>query len=267
MSVQTLYTASTGMQALETKLDVIANNMANINTTAFKKDRANFEDLFYHQYRLPGSQDKDGNRSSTGIEVGLGVRVSSTQSDFDQGAFLTTNNQLDLAIKGKGFFEVEDPNGGKLYTRAGNFGVNADNKLVLGSADTGWKLVPEITIPENAIEVNVDATGAVKYATANSSDLTSAGQIQLTRFADPDGLLKLGDNLYRPTEASGAGAAADAAEPGYGVILQGFLEASNVEPVNELIDLITTQRAFELNSQVVQAGDQMMQTIANLRRG
>src|SRR4029078_10843695 len=139
MTVQTLYTAATGMDALATKLDVIANNMANINTTGFKKDRANVEDLFYPQIRLPGAQDSDGNITSTGIEVGLGTRVSSTQSSYTQGAMQTTNNPLDLAIEGKVFFRVTDPQGTYLYTRAGNFGIDANNNLVLGSATTGWK--------------------------------------------------------------------------------------------------------------------------------
>ena len=150
MTVQTLYTAATGMQALETKLDVIANNMANVNTTAFKKDRANFEDLFYRQYRLPGAEDVDGNRTSTGIEVGLGVRVGSTQTNYEQGAFETTNNPLDLAIEGDGFFQIVDPNGDFLYTRSGNFGINANGQMVLGSAYNGYLEASGITIPPEA---------------------------------------------------------------------------------------------------------------------
>ncbi len=146
MSVQTLYTAATGMDALETKLDVIANNLANVNTTAFKEDRANFQDLFYRQIRYPGALDADGNITSTGIEVGLGARVSSTQTNYMQGAFETTNRPLDLAIEGKGFFRVNDAtNGGTLYTRAGNFSINANNQLVIGSASTGRLLVPNKT--------------------------------------------------------------------------------------------------------------------------
>jgi len=267
MSVQTLYTAATGMEALETKLDVIANNMANVNTTGFKKDRANFEDLFYRQHRLPGAQDADGNRTSTGIDVGLGVRVSSMQADFDQGAFQTTENQLDFAIEGNGFFQVTNPDGGQLYTRAGNFGVNADGDLVLGSAHQGWLVEPNINIPEEAISVTVSADGLVSYNVSGQTALTQAGQLQLATFINPDGLLKLGDNLFQETESSGAGQLNNPGTQGVGSVRQGFLEASNVEPVTELIDLITTQRAFELNSQVVQAGDQIMQIVANLRRG
>jgi flagellar basal-body rod protein FlgG len=267
MSVQTLYTAATGMEALETKLDVIANNMANINTTGFKKDRANFEDLIYRINRLPGATDADGNLTSTGIEVGLGTRVSSTQTNHTQGAMQTTGNPLDIAIQGRGFFKVQDPSGDFLYTRAGNFGINATGQLVLGSANTGWVLDPPVSIPENAVDVVVTSDGQVQYRTTDSPDLQSASPISLATFINPDGLLKMGDNLYKRTDASGIATEGNPGSPGIGVVAQGALESSNVEPVQELIDLITTQRAFELNSQVVQAGDQIMQIAANLRRG
>ncbi|QEG34182.1 flagellar basal-body rod protein FlgG [Bythopirellula goksoeyrii] len=265
MSVQTLYTAATGMEALETKLDVIANNMANINTTAFKKDRANFEDLFYRQYRLPGAEDADGGITSTGIEVGLGSRVSSTQTNYVQGAMQVTNNPLDWAIEGRGFFKVNSING-PLYTRSGNFGVDANGQIVMGSATQGWILDPPINIPDNATGVVVATDGQVSYSTSDSTSLIPAGQLFLTTFINPDGLLKMGDGLYQATDSSGIATEANPGQPGMGNIRQGALEASNVEPVQELIDLITTQRAFELNSQVVQAGDQIMQVAANLRR-
>jgi flagellar basal-body rod protein FlgG len=266
MTVQTLYTAATGMEALETKLDVIANNMANINTTGFKKDRANFEDVFYRQYRLPGAQDSDGNKTATGIEVGLGTRVSSTQSNFKQGAFETTNNPLDFAIEGDGFFQVQNPNGGFYYSRAGNFNLNSDGQLVLGSANNGYRIEPNITVPPEATGIVVSSDGLIQYSQQNTTTLTQLGQLQLAKFVNPDGLLKLGDNLFQETDASGTPTVDNPGQNGFGNIRQGFLEASNVEPVNELIDLITTQRSFELNSQVVQAGDQVMQIVANLRR-
>ena len=265
MSVQTLYTAATGMEALETKLDVIANNMANINTTGFKKDRANFEDLFYRQQRLPGALDADGNLSSTGIEVGLGTRVSSTQSNYVQGALQATDNPLDLAIEGDGFFQVSTGTD-TFYSRAGNFGINANGDLVLGSANRGWVLDPGINIPQEATDVVVSADGQVQFRVTGQDTLQTAGQISLATFINPDGLLKVGDNLYQATDASGTANIDNPGNPGIGVLAQGALEASNVEPVQELIDLITTQRAFELNSQVVQAGDQIMQIAANLRR-
>jgi flagellar basal-body rod protein FlgG len=266
MTVQTLYTAATGMEALETKLDVIANNMANINTTGFKKDRANFEDVFYRQYRMPGAEDADGNRTATGIEVGLGTRVSSTQSNHEQGAFETTSNQLDFAIEGDGFFQVQGPGGVTYYTRAGNFGLNATGQLVLGSANNGYLLEPNVTIPPEATDVVVSADGQVQIRTQDSPNLQTVSTLQLAKFVNPDGLLKLGDNLYQKTDASGDETLGNPGSQGYGNVRQGFLESSNVEPVTELIDLITTQRAFELNSQVVQAGDQIMQIVANLRR-
>ena len=265
MSVQTLYTAATGMQALETKLDVIANNLANVNTTGFKKDRANFEDLIYRIHRLPGSTDADGNLTATGIEVGLGTRVSSTQTNFTQGALQATNNPLDFAIEGEGFFQVIDPAGDFLYTRAGNFNLNANNQLVIGSATTGYLVNPQINIPNNAVDIVVTADGQVQFRTTDSTVLQNAGQLNLAKFTNPDGLLKMGNNMFKETDASNVAALDIPGNPGYGVITQGALESSNVESVQELIDLINTQRAFELNSQAVQAGDQMMQVATNLR--
>ena len=267
MGMQSLYTAATGMQAMETKLDVIANNLANSNTTGFKKDRANFEDLFYRQIRLPGAQDADGNITPTGIEVGLGVRVGSTQSDFDQGSFQETGNQLDFVIEGEGFFEVNGPNGEILYTRAGNFNLNANGDLVLGSANTGYPLTAGINVPPEATEIVVSSNGEVNFRTSGNPNLTQAGQLTLATFANPDGLLKMGDSLFAETVASGPVNAGQIPEtPGVGSIQQGFLEASNVDPTTELIDLINTQRAFELNSQVIRAGDEIMALVAKLRR-
>jgi flagellar basal-body rod protein FlgG len=267
MAFQSLYTAATGMQAMEMKLDVIANNLANNNTTGFKRDRANFEDLLYRQYRLPGSQDADGNITSTGVDVGLGVRVSSTQADFDQGAFQNTGNELDIAIEGRGFFEVTGPGGERLYTRAGNLGVNANGQLVVGSATLGYQLNPAVTIPQEATSVVIDPTGEVRYSQAGQETYTTAGNITLATFVNPDGLLKMGDNLFAATPASGpVNSGQVPGQQGVGFIQQGFLEASNVEATTELIDLINTQRSFELNSQVIRAGDEIMELVANLRR-
>ncbi|MCH7727167.1 MAG: flagellar basal-body rod protein FlgG [Planctomycetes bacterium] len=267
MSVQTLYTAATGMEALETKLDVIANNLANVNTTAFKKDRANFEDLFYQHEVLPGSKS-DGELTATGVSIGLGSKVSNVQSDFGQGAFQQTGRELDVAIEGNGFLQVTDPNGQRLFTRAGNLNINANGELVIGSASTGRKLDPPIRIPNDAVGIEISPRGEIFVRQVGNTQLTSVGILQLATFLNKDGLLKLGENLYGETEASGspqAGTPGDTAL-GLGVLRQRFLEASNVEPVQELIDLITTQRAFELNSQAVQAGDQILQLISNLKR-
>lgn len=266
MSVQALYTASTGMQAMETKLDVIANNLANINTTGFKKGRANFEDLFYRHYVQPGASDGQL-RAATGTSVGLGTRVSSIQTDFKQGAFQDTGNALDVAIEGSGFFQVQDVDGTFLYTRSGNFSVNADGVLVLGSATAGRIVQPQINIPVEATGVSIQYNGEVMYTTAGQSEPQSAGRLQIATFINPEGLLKHGENLFQETDASGGNQLGDPGNEGRGLLKQNALEASNVEPVQELIDLITTQRSFELNSQAVQAGDQVLSLIANLRRG
>jgi flagellar basal-body rod protein FlgG len=267
MSVQSLYTAATGMESLQSKLNVIANNLANVNTTAFKSDRANFEDLFYRNEILPGAQDAASNFTATGTHTGLGVRVQSTQINLEQGAFQETGKPLDLAIEGQGFLQVTDPTTGQpVYTRAGNLNINQQGSLVIGSAQTGRVLFPQITIPPDATGITISSNGQVMYLPAGSTQLQQAGQIQLAMFQNPAGLLKLGENLYADTDASGQANQQTPGTQGAGVIRQGFLELSNVEPVRELIDLITTQRSFEMNSQVIDAGNNILQTITNLAR-
>ncbi len=267
MPTQTLYTAASGMEAMQIKLDVIANNLANANTVAFKRDRANTEDLFYKNLALPGSQDAGGQFSPTGIAVGLGARVSGTQTDYTQGSFDTTNRQLDVAIEGDGFFQVTDPATSQiLYTRAGHFDKNADGSLVIGSAGIGRLLDPPIQIPQDATAIEISADGIVSVLQTGNTQLQQVGTLQLARFVNPDGLLKLGENLYTETQASGQAIIGNPGQDGLGRLQKGMLELSNVEPVRELIDLITTQRTFELNSQTVQAADQMLQLVTNLRR-
>ncbi len=268
MSVQTLYTAATGMDSLQTKLDVIANNLANVNTTGFKKGRANFEDLFYRHYALPGAEDGGGNPTAVGTSVGLGARVSSVQADFNQGAFQDTGRELDVAIVGKGFLQVTDgATSETYYTRAGNLNVNANGDLVVGSGAAGRVLEPAINIPQNATAISISAEGVVSYAAPGNTTLTEAGTMNLASFVNPEGLLRLGENMFKETGASGSPTTGTPQQDGMGSIRQSYLEASNVEPVRELIDLITTQRSFELNSQTVQAGDQVLQLVSNLRRG
>jgi flagellar basal-body rod protein FlgG len=266
MTVQALYTAATGMQAAETKLDVVANNLANINTTGFKKGRANFEDLFYRHYQMPGATDGQL-QTATGTSVGLGTRVSSIQTDFKQGALQNTGNNLDVAVEGNGFFRVQDVDGNFLYTRAGNFSINAEGVLVLGSATAGRIVQPPVTIPQDALTVSIQYDGQVMVSQPGVTAPTSVGTLQIASFINPEGLLKHGENLFQETDASGPNQLGNPGENGLGLLRANALEASNVEPVQELIDLITTQRAFELNSQAVQAGDQVMSLIANLRRG
>lgn len=267
MSVQSLYTAATGMDAMQTKLDVIANNLANINTTAFKKDRANFEDLLYRNQVMPGMLDANQTPTPTGTQIGMGARVQSTTKDFRQGAFQQTGRELDIAIEGPGFLQVIDPQTQNvLFTRSGNLDINANGQLVIGSAQTGRVIEPAIDIPQEALSIEISANGQVMVRQPNQTELVLVGQLQMASFINPDGLLKVGENLYQQTDASSQAIAGDPGTNGLGVLRQRTLEASNVEPVTELIDLITTQRGFELNSQAIQAGDQLLQQINNLRR-
>jgi flagellar basal-body rod protein FlgG len=255
------------MAAMETKLDVIAHNLANVETTGYKRGRANFEDLFYRHQKVPGAQDSSGQYTPTGISIGLGSKVSSIQSEMRQGAFQGTGERFDLAIEGNGFFKVIDPASNEIvYTRSGRFSPNAEGQLVLASAGTGRLLDPPVQIPEDATEVVISDQGIVSVRQPGSNQLSQVGTIELATFVNPQGLLKLGENLYSETDASGVATPGNPGQQGIGVVKQGFLEASNVEPVRELIDLITTQRAFELNSQAVQVGDEIMQLVANLRR-
>ena len=253
------------MEAFQFNLDVLANNLANAGTTGFKRGRSNFEDLFYERLKSPGVQDSLGNLTPVGTEVGLGTRVASTTSEFGCGSLIQTDGPFDMSVVGDGFFQIQD--GSEiLYTRAGNFTVNADGTLVLASADRGRFLEPQITIPPDATNVSINSEGFVVAQIAGQQELTQLGQIELVRFINNQGLLHRGDNLFSATEASGAPQVGTPGQEGRGLIRQGFLEQSNVEPVRELVDLIKTQRNFELNTQIVQAADQMLQMTANLRR-
>lgn len=265
MSVQSLYTAATGMEAMENKLDVIANNMANIGTVAFKKDRANFEDLFYRYTAVPGSEQQDPS-TGVGIQAGVGTRVSSVQTNFRQGSMEETQRNLDIAIEGDGFLRVSGPNGEEQYTRSGNLSLNRDGEMVVGSANIGRRVDPQIIIPNDVTKIQITSDGVVSVLQQGQSNFNPIGQLQLVRFPNPEGLLKLGDNLYGLSDASGQGILGQPGQAGYGMIRQGYLEASNVEPVRELIDLIQAQRNIELNSKIVQAGDETLQLISNLRR-
>ncbi len=266
MTVQSLYNAATGMAAMQTKLDVIANNLANLQTTAFYGDRVNFEDLMYRYEKLPGQQDSGGQRTPEGIEVGTGVRVQSTETNTTQGALQTTGNQLDVAIQGNGYFRVADPSGNMLYTRAGNFSKNSNGQIVLSSANVGRILQPAMTIPQEATAVAIGADGTVSVQMPNQQDLQPIGKIELSTFINPQGLLKVGENLYQETDASSTAQNSQPNQNGIGSLVQGSLEMSNVQPVQQLIDLITTQRGFEMNSQVIQSCDQMMENIVTLAR-
>ena len=265
MSVQSLYTAATGMEAMEHKLDVIANNIANIATTGFKKDRANFEDLFYRYQVIPGAEQIDPS-TGVGIQTGVGTRVSSVQTNFNQGAMQETNRALDIAIEGDGFLQVVGANGELQYTRSGNLSLNRDGTLVLGSANLGRRVEPAITIPQNVTSIRITSDGVVAVLQEGQTEFTPLQTLQLARFPNPEGLIKLGDNIYGISDASGQPVLNNPGQPGFGLLKQGYLEASNVEPVRELIDLIQAQRNIELNSKVVQAGDETLSLISGLRR-
>ena len=263
-----LGTSATGLSALNTKLDIIANNLANLNTDGFKSTRANFEDLLYDERRLPGTENTSGDQTPTGLYVGLGVRVAGTQLDFQQGPLVTTGNPLDIAIDGDGFFRVQVDESisadGVAYTRAGNFTVDADGELVL--AFSGSKLDPPITVPEGTTGIDITTDGVVWARFENEGDLTELGQIELANFINPEGLIQLGGNLMAASQASGPEITATPGTAGIGTVQNGFLEGSNVDPTVELVELIRTQRAFEMNSQVIRAADETLRSVSQLRR-
>lgn len=266
MAILALNAAATGLNALSTRIDVTANNLANAETTAFKKSRANFEDLMYLKYRQPGAVNAEGDRTPAGLLVGLGVKVSNTQISFEQGSLETTNQPYDVAIEGNGFFKVkiiDGIGGGEAYTRAGNFFRNADGNLVLGNGD-GYLLDPNIAIPAGTTELSIGTDGRVSAKVAGNQNSQQVGQIQLYQFVNPQGLDQLGGNLYLRTDASGPEIESRPGEDGAGQLRQGLLEGSNVDPVRELVGLIKTQRAFELNSQSIQTANQALQTIGQL---
>jgi flagellar basal-body rod protein FlgG len=268
MAITALYSAATGLRALSTRIDVVANNLANAETTAFKRSRVNFEDLMYLTLKQPGTTNAAGEVSPSGIFVGLGVKVSNTQLDMEQGSLENTGRQLDVGISGQGFFKVKilDTIGdGTGYTRNGNFFVNNEGELVLGMGD-GYKLIPPIDIPLGTTDISIATDGTIEVIRAGTNTKTKVGQFQLSNFVNPNGLKLQGGSIYTATDASGDPIEGSPGEDGLGTVVQGFLEASNVDPVKELVTLIKTQRAFELNSQSIQTADQALQTIGNLRR-
>ncbi|RMH27701.1 MAG: flagellar basal-body rod protein FlgG [Planctomycetota bacterium] len=269
MGVIAMQSASTGLRALNTRLDVIANNLANVNTEGFKASRANFEDLLYIERAQPGVENNHGDQRPTGLYVGLGVKVSGTQQDFSLGPPVPSENPLDLFIKGKGFFQVsvEDDlgEGGIAYTRAGNFTLNADGEIVLANSD-GRRLEPVITVPEDAESIGVDASGRVFVTLPGDAAPQEIGQIELALFVNPAGLTQVGQNLWVESAASGPPITGEPGTQNFGSIQGNMLEGSNVDPARELIELIRTQRAFEMNSQSIRAADETLQSVAQLRR-
>jgi flagellar basal-body rod protein FlgG len=261
--MQALRTAATGMAAQQRNVEVISNNIANMNTVGFKKQSAVFEDLLYQTLEQPGAQSSDqGNIVPTGVQIGAGVKAGSVYRITGQGTLTNTGNALDLAINGPGYFQVLLPTGETAYTRAGNFSVNAQGQMV--TAD-GYLTQPTIQIPQNATNITISQTGQVQVSLAGNPTPTVVGQLQLATFLNDAGLEATGNNLFMESAASGPATAANPAAPGYGVIMQGYTEASNVDPVSEITNLIVAQRAYEMNSKVVTTADQMLSTANNTK--
>jgi flagellar basal-body rod protein FlgG len=259
--IRALSNAAGGMKAQETNIDVLSNNLANVNTTGYKRSRAEFADLFYEQRRKAGSPSPDGAPLPTGMEVGYGVRAVATYKDFSGGELRETGNPLDLAIQGRGFFQVVQPDGTVAYTRSGIFRPNAEGQLV--SVD-GYQVEPAISIPEDATSVAVSETGVVSATLGADAEMVEIGQLQVADFANPAGLTSLGQSLYAESPASGRPQLVTPGEEGSGTVLGGFVESSNVAVVSEMIDLITAQRAYDINSKVIQAADEMLAKTAQL---
>src|SRR3954469_9958218 len=268
MAITALNSAATGLRALSTRIDVIANNLANAETNAFKRQRVNFEDLMYLTVKQPGATNAAGDKSPAGIYVGLGTKISNTQLDMEEGSLENTGGRLDVAISGPGFFKIKllDSIGDGIgYTRNGAFFVNEKNELVLGIGD-GYRLIPPVTIPTGATDISISQNGIVSFKRPGTTQNTVAGQLKISQFINPQGLHLLGGSIYQATDVSGPPIDSNPGEDGAGKTLQGYLEGSNVDPVKELVTLIKTQRSFELNSQSIQTADQALQTIGNLRR-
>jgi flagellar basal-body rod protein FlgG len=259
--LRALYSSAAGMQSQQTNLDVIANNLANVNTTGFKKNKAEFQDLLYSTGRAAGADAGGGNQLPTGVQIGHGSRLVSTSKVFTTGELTKTDAQLDVAIQGDGFFEVQLPDGSRAYTRDGSFKTLSDGRL---ATNDGLVLQGGFQpIPAGTTNISIASSGEVTTTGASGS---SSFRVQLVRFANPSGLDALGRNLYRETLASGTAEAGNPGENGFGDLQQGFLEMSNVKVVEEMVNLIVAQRAYEVNSKAVQAADEMMQMSNNLIR-
>lgn len=257
-----MWISKTGIQAQDAKLQAIANNLANVNTIGFKRDRAVFEDLSYRVERQPGAQVSD-NATGPGVQLGNGTRIAGTQKVFTSGAQQTTGQSLDLAINGSGFLQVEMPNGEVGYTRAGQLRPNDQGRLTNAQ---GLPIVPGIDIPQDATSITIGENGVVSVTTGGSTTPAEIGQLQLAQFVNPAGLLALGDNLYAETTASGAPMEGEPGQNGVGTIKQGALEGSNVQAVEEMVEMIAAQRTYEMNTKVLSAADNMMQYLSQAAR-
>ena len=261
--MQALWIAATGMKGQELRINVIAHNLANVNTSGFKVSRLDFEDLLYQSLKAAGATSAAGYQVPTGMDVGLGVRPAAIQKIFLQGDYHQTQNPLDLAIEGKGFFKVTMPDGQIAYTRSGSFKLDSEGRIVTSE---GYPLDPEIVIPAQAITVTVDPDGTINVTLPGQIQPSQVGRIELADFVNPAGLKAIGKNLFLPTAASGDPTTGNPGEDGMGTIAQGFLEMSNVDMVTELVEMIMAQRAYEINGKVIQSADDMLQIVSNLKR-
>lgn len=261
--LRSLFIAATGMEAQKLNIDVISNNLANVNTPGFKKSRADFQDLLYQTLRAPGASSAEGTQVPSGVQVGLGVKTVAVQKNFSQGDFAQTGNSLDLVIEGGGFFQILQPDGTIAYSRSGAFKLDSEGRVV--NSD-GYPLEPGITVPANTLSISVGSDGKMMAQQPGGNTPTEIGQIELARFINPGGLSSQGKNLYVNTAASGEATTGNPATEGFGTISQGFIELSNVNVVEEMVNMIVSQRAYEINSKAVQASDEMLQVANNLRR-
>jgi flagellar basal-body rod protein FlgG len=261
--MRSLDIAATGMIAQQRNVEVVSNNLANMNTTAYTRRRTEFHDLLYQNLRRVGSTSSNaGTVVPSGVQLGLGVKLAAVYRIHEQGNLTATDNTFDLAVQGKGLFEIELPTGEAAYSRDGTFQLNANGEIV---THDGYALQPGITVPDNAVDVTVNAAGEVLVKLEGQVNLSNVGQIQLTTFPNEPGLEAIGDNLYLETPASGTPTTGNPADTDFGSILQGFLETSNVNAVEEISNLISAQRAYEMNSKVIQTSDEMMGTLNQLR--
>ncbi len=261
--IKGMRTAATGMTAQQMNIDNIANNLANVNTTGFKRSKVEFQDVLYQNYRRAGTASAIGATIPTNLAIGYGVKPVSTAREFSVGDFAQTDNPLDLAISGNGFFQVEMPDGTISYTRDGSFKLSSEGELVTSD---GFRVSPDITIPEDATAVSVSIDGVVSVQLVGTNEPQEVGNLELARFVNPAGLSAVGHNLFVETPASGEPILGTPTQDGLGQIEQGYLELSNVQVVDEMINMIVAQRAYEINSKVIQTGDEMTQIANNLRR-
>ncbi len=261
--IRALWTASTGMETQQMNIDIIAHNLANVNTTGYKRSRADYQDLLYQEIKSAGASSSTSTTVPTGIHVGQGVRTVSTAKMFSQGNFRQTGNSLDVAIEGGGFLQVLSPDGTTVYTRTGEMKLDSNGSLVTSD---GYTIDHQITIPDDAMTITISADGIISVTQPNISTPTEVGNMELAKFINPSGLRPIGKNLYEVTAASGDAVTGVPGESGLGTIAQGFLEMSNVSVVEEMVNMIAAQRAYEINSKAIQTADQMLQTANQMKR-